>query len=93
MSRPIEEGCRCVIVNSVAGNNGTEIRIIKKLDMARYQGISGNIQEWLMDRSVINKDGISDDICGEHQLKRIDDDREETCSWSECEWKPSEVTA
>ena len=73
MSRPIEEGCRAVIVNSVCGNDGKEVRVIKLVDCVLFSGV-GLSNKWVIDLYLLNEEGETNNTIGEHQLKRIDYD-------------------
>ena len=88
MSKPIEEGCRAVIVNSEAGNNGTVVSVLKSLGEHNYGG--GEMHHtWEVDIVLIGKATI-DNRVPEFQLKRIDYDGDETTTWEAMKdiWTP-----
>ena len=78
----IEAGCRAVIVNSHAGNNGIVVTVIKKLgEVKRFSRLNGD--RWEVDTylKTVNNEGIQINHLGESQLKRINDDLRKVVSW------------
>jgi hypothetical protein len=74
--KPIEEGCRAVIVGSAAGNDGIIVTI------GKYIGhVNGWVEDnyWEIDKAINSKHGTKHDFCGEKKLRRIDD--EDTTTW------------
>lgn len=91
MSKPIEVGCRAVIVNC-RENLGTEVNVVgyfgENLPFCSEDGII-----WVIDKNVSYTDGSDYPIISEKYLKRIDYDGNETTSWESCEWKPEVITS
>ena len=88
MNNELDEGCRAVIINSEAGNNGIHVIVGKYI--GEVYGWRGK-RRWAIDTSVISTHGDYATHMQEHQLRRIDD--EELGSWEAvealCKWKPS----
>jgi len=90
MSKQICTGCRAVVVNSKAGNNGIIVRVGVYIGShPKYAG--ANL--WAIDKRLrhVNLAGVEDysPIINEATLERIDDD-EQLGSWSAIEslgWK------
>ena len=88
MSKPIEEGCRAVVVNSIAGNDGTEVTVLEYLGDVKV--VKGN-KVWRIDKKlkiVGSKSGDDRGISGlidERQLRRIDDNDEQLSTWEAVE--------
>ncbi len=87
----IEPGCRAVIVNSTAGNNG---KVVTVLGIAGEPGLDGvdiyakHGVRWRIDRLInvvsveTGKNKPSVDHIGENKLQRInDDDSRKVVSW------------
>jgi hypothetical protein len=75
--KPIEEGCRAVIVNTVM-NNGKTVTVIGRTPIPYpYDGCVGN-DGWLVDTPIEYSDGDYHFI-DEKYLRRIDD--EDTTTW------------
>ena len=99
MSKRIIEGCRAVIVNSEAGNNGIEVTVGKFIGC---QLTMAGDTRWAIDKRVNTVSGITGRPSGtaqsmeEYQLRRIDDDSEELSSWETvealCNWNPEKQT-
>ena len=91
MSKPIEEGCRAVIVNSKAGNNGIKVGVLKYFGKAStYRGLD---DAWEID-TTLQGVVLADCVVPEYQLQRIDDyDGDEKTSWEEMKdiWTPEKV--
>jgi hypothetical protein len=82
MSKPIEEGCRAVIVNSVAGNNGVIVTVGKFVgEVLGWEGC----KRWEIDKNLPAAHGSIATTMQEHQLERIDDEGEQLSSWESVE--------
>ncbi len=87
MSKQIEEGCRAIIVNSTAGNDGVIVTVVK--ETFKY-----DCKAWSIDKKLKSATGHYDNDISDDQLKRIDDyDGNKTCTWESCEWQPEGVVA
>ena len=76
MTKKIESGCRCVIVNSLYGNNGEIVTV------TRFVGASEGFPSqlgplWEISAPLPDGWGRPCIFAGEQQLKPIDDDNEE----------------
>jgi len=91
----IEAGCKAVIVNSQAGNNGIVVTVIKKIGQVEDFDLAVG-DRWEVDAYLksVNHNGIEINHIGECQLKRIDDDSRQVVSWSELAdiWTPERET-
>ena len=88
MSKPIEEGCRAIIVNSKAGNNGIEVTVGKLIGkVPKY----GDQPVWATDKllkkvyRLNGKSAPSEHCIAEKNLRRIDDNNEELSTWEAVE--------
>ena len=81
--KPIEEGCRAVIVGSLAGNNGIEVTIGKFLGY-----IKGWDDRWETDKILNGTRNDKNNSIRESQVRRIDNyDGNTKVEWSEL-WQP-----
>jgi hypothetical protein len=85
MSKPIEEGCRAVVVNSKADNNGVIVHVGEFIGDDDSFGFPHNKRHWSIDREIMSTDGSIGSSIPECLLKRIDDDNEELSSWEAVE--------
>jgi hypothetical protein len=98
MSKPIEPGCKAVIVNSDAGNDGIVVTVGKFA--GKINGWDGD-DRWYIDKYVSGLLGGKLNAVREHQLKRIDDyDGDEKTTWDSMKddagniiWTPDTVGA
>ena len=77
MSKPIEAGCRAVVVDSMAGHSGNILRVLGVAGPAGLDGcdVIGEFgQRWRVDAIVPTNIGDYVNHFGEYQLKRLDDD-------------------
>lgn len=91
--KPIEEGCRAVIVKSRAGNEGTVVTVLRYI--GKIDGWGGD-DRWEIDTPLKNTLGAQPEChVRECCLKRIDD--EETTTWEHvaktCHFIPGRETA
>lgn len=97
--KPIEPGCRAVIVNSLAGNQGLVVTVIKHIAQSDcgvgfHHGEQG--ERWEIDIMIASSLGLRINHVGENQLQRIDDyDGNDVISWDDkrCVWQPEKITA
>ena len=95
MGKAIECGCRAVIVNSEAGNDGVEVTV--GVYIGKITGWAGN--RWMVDKSltVSNPDYDGETCLHAHEgsLQRIDYDGNKKLSWESLEhiWTPDKVGA
>jgi len=88
MSKPIEAGCRAVIVNSIAGNDGIIVTVGEFI--GEINGAFG-ARQWAIDKKLRGVGRVSGEERGyqshisEHQLRRIDDNEEKLSTWEEVE--------
>lgn len=83
MAKPIEPGCRAVIVNSHMGDNGTIVTVIKYAGPAGFNNwVKDSGPVWIIDTPSRNLLGESYEIA-ELFLQRIDDedDSRDISSW------------
>ena len=89
--KPIEAGCKCVIVNSLAGNNGIIVKVIKCLGAPSLFMVNGRMYQpicksdrWEVDTALRSIDSNTGKFIRFHTdasesiLQRIDDD---TTTW------------
>jgi len=76
----IEAGCKAVIINSYAGNDGLIVNVIKHLGKVKYYS-SEYGDRWEIDATINDTDGIKHNHICVGQLKRIDDDARKVTSW------------
>ena len=90
MSKAITEGCRAVIVNSVAGNNGVIVIIGLRFN-GFHNFCPSEGDRWMINKSLPTFLGLKTNHMGENLLQRIDDG-EQLGSWEELEqltkWNP-----
>ena len=89
MSKPIEPGCKAVIVNSRAGNNGLVVRVIRYIgDVPGF----GHTSRWEISEYLKTDQHHYVNHAGEACLRRIDDDND-VISWDDKRsvWKPDEL--
>ena len=95
MAKPIEKGCRAVVVNSRVGNNGIVVTVIGKAPDDHTFRPSERHNIWYVDKKL--KGHATDNYnCPEYYLKRIDDyDGDEKSSWEAMKdiWTPEQVEA
>ena len=95
MSKPIEAGCRAVVVNSAAGNNGLVVTVdglAGPPGFNRYDPKDGQVwrtKEPIPFFRLLGDDGAAP-LAPEKYLRRIDDDHE-LGSWDDCVWKPDSL--
>jgi hypothetical protein len=86
--KPIEEGCRAVIVNSTAGNDGIIVTVGAFIGDVECE-IPGKWfaeNRWNIDKELTSFDGlIKYSHISERCLRRIDDNNEELSSWEAVE--------
>ena len=75
----IEAGCKAVIVNSKAGNNGIVVTVLGVANENIYESYSCTI--WNIDKCIITSLGRETNTIPELALKRIDDDSRQVVSW------------
>jgi len=76
MTKKIEPGCRCVIVNSEAGNEGVVVTVKRNLGIV--PGVKTNFGDrWEIDGLVNSTTNTPINNVGEYQLKPIDEDNDE----------------
>ena len=98
MSKPIQKGCRAVIVNSVNGNNGMIVTVGNFIGVVEEEdGMCFGKDRWEVSPSVkqVRNNRLVNHI-QEIRLERIDDyDGDELTSWKELEhiWTPEKETA
>ena len=96
MSRPIEPGCRAVVVNSSEANNGRIVIVMEYLGALedwRHRDM------WRVDKKMIWKRGVlgeigHDNLISGSKLKRIDDyDGNQSSTWEAMKdiWSPDTV--
>lgn len=90
----LEPGCRAVIVNSKAGNNGVIVTVLNYAADAN-EGLDNlaarNGDRWYIDTEIMTTSGSKINHAGERVLKRIDDDSRKTVSWGSCVFIPSKI--
>ena len=96
MNKPIEAGCRAVIVNSIAGNNGVVVKVLEDAGVSHFfgGGIDGYYTSWIVDKYLPSIDGDMGNEVPENQLRRIDDyDGNDIVSWDDMKdiWQPERV--
>jgi hypothetical protein len=74
--KPIEEGCKAVIVNSAAGNDGIVVTVGKFIG-DKKEWVYGS--HWEIDKTITSRRGQRINFIAEAQLRRIDD--EDTTTW------------
>lgn len=97
MSKKIEPGCRAVIVNSQAGNDGIEVVVFSYIgDVNTVNGLRFDQgRRWNIDKIVPTDRGNMISHIAEMHLKRIDDyDGNKKASWDDaCNvWTPNQLT-
>ena len=96
MSKPIEPGCRAVIINSICGNDGIIVNVIASCGISYFSGggMSGIHEGWRIDKYLKRPSGSSRNEVAANQLQRIDDyDGNDVISWEDerCVWQPEKV--
>ena len=88
----IEAGCKAVIVNSRAGNNGIVVTVLGVANENIYAAYSCTI--WNIDKCIITSLGVETNTIPELALRRIDDDSRQVTSWEALAdiWTPSKET-
>jgi len=99
MSKPIEKGCKCIIVG--CAESGEVVSAISYY--GELHPIPNCLDEdvWEIDKSVSYGTALGSDFSvpyiSSKYLKRIDDDKQELSTWEavakDCKWNPNEVTA
>ena len=85
MSKPIKEGCRVVIVNTISGkNDGVEVTVGKRLGAILFK-LSGRCEAWKIDKALGTVQGPMSSVIPEYMLRRIDDNDEELSTWEAVE--------
>ena len=78
----IEAGCKAVIVNSIAGNDGVVVGVVAWIGVV--DTITTRLGDiWEIDTELPNGNGRKVTHAAEQQLKRIDDDSRQVVSWEE----------
>lgn len=99
MSNKIEAGCRAVIVNSVAGNNGIVVTVLEKVGIVKVR-TNGSGQFWTVDTPLsvfvtyaigpVRKETTTS--VTESHLQRLPDEPANTkCEWDETIFKPEDL--
>ena len=102
MNKPIEAGCRAVIINSMAGNDGIMVTVLYKVaENSKHVNNLGRYGDnWAIDRVINTNFGMKVKQIGEKQLQRIDDEEKDeelpantVISWEDMKdiWTPEEV--
>ena len=98
MNNKIEEGCRAIIVNSEAGNNGIVVTVGKKRGASKIDYGNGryskeNYTVWFMSEILENTSGEFGDFIFEYQLQRLPYDGNEKTTWEAMKdvWTPNEI--
>jgi len=102
MSKPIEPGCRCVVVCKYKEHgNGEIVTAISKVGKCPFPppftDTSNSDDWWLTDTSTMCKGGFKHPYFREAQLRRIDDDdKDSLVSWDKiadkcCGYKPEYI--
>jgi len=99
MNNKIEAGCRAVIVNSAAGNNGIVVTVLEKCEI-KNELRDGSGQLWTLDQRVnclrVYNDGSermgTTTYMREEKLQRLpDEDANTKCEWDETIFKPEDL--
>ena len=93
MKSKIEPNCLARIVNSVAGNNGVVVRVIKYLgDIDPTFPIKDywEIDKTLPGADILGRPSANCNWAPESQLQRIDENRKPV-AWEDCEFIPEEI--
>ena len=75
-AKPIEAGCRAMVIHSVAGNNGIVVTVIEYHPeiITNHKGAVYSIGSWLTDTALTCFGGVNRNcFVPEKQLMRIDD--------------------
>ena len=97
MNKPIEAGCRAVIVNSDGGNNGVVVTVLEKAGVYIFIGPDNKTRccvGWIINKSLTSWGGNVGTLVPEFQLQRIDDyDGNDIVSWDDMKniWQPERV--
>lgn len=86
--RAIEADCRAVVVNSVYGDNGTVVRVLRPAppsESVKWSPTEGKV--WELDTELPTNKGTCP-YSAEHFLRRIDEDWGKTTDFDESIWTP-----
>jgi len=93
MSKPIEEGAKCVVIGGRKPNNGTVVTVVKFVGKVDW---FGDNDMWEVDKPMETIWSTCVYFISEKRLRRIDG-KQELSSWEvvakDCKWNPNEVTA